>query len=100
VIAGVPLTEKLDELDRVHPVVVTEWGFSAGSKDRLRLGKTHDQFAREFMRDLLNQRRLSWTAWCWHPHASPMLLEKDWRTPTAYGRFVQGHLRYGDSFRA
>jgi hypothetical protein len=94
-----PLAEKLDELDREHPVVVTEWGFAAGSKDRLRLGKTHDQFAREFMRDFLNQRRLSWTAWCWHPHASPMLLEKDWRTPTAYGRFVQTHLRYEPSVR-
>jgi hypothetical protein len=31
-----PLAEKLDDLDREHPVVVTEWGFAAGSKNRHR----------------------------------------------------------------
>ena len=94
-----PLAEKLDNLDQVAPVVVTEWGFAAGSKDRLRLGKTHDQFAREFMRDFLNRRRLSWTAWCWNPYNSPNLLEKDAKTPNATGRFVQQHLRYEPSVR-
>jgi endoglucanase len=94
-----PLAVKLDELDRSYPVVVTEWGFCGTCTGPLRTGVTHQRFARQFMRDVLNARKLSWTAWCWHPSWSPTLLERDWSTPTAFGRFVKTHLSYGTQVR-
>jgi hypothetical protein len=94
-----PLAHKLDDLDLAHPVVATEWGFCGSCTDPLRSGKTQARFAQEFMRDFLNGRRLSWTAWCWHPVSGPPMLEKDWSTPTAFGRFAKAHLAYGWKMR-
>jgi hypothetical protein len=96
---AMPLAQKLDDLDRSHPVVVTEWGFCGTCTGMLRQGKTHLSFARDFMMEFLSSRRLSWTAWCWHPVWSPAMLEKDWRTPTAFGHFVKRHLAYGSPGR-
>lgn len=83
--------EKLDNLERDYPVLVTEWGFQRGSKAHY--GGSPDDFGNQFQRDFLNARQLHWTAWCWHPSWGPPMLERDWRTPNEFGRFVQEALR-------
>lgn len=88
----------LDGLDRVAPVVVTEWGFCPTCTGEHYQG-TVTGFARPFLRKMLNGRSLSWTAWVWHPTWRPAMLEPDWTTPTEFGRFVQASLAQGSQPR-
>ena len=81
----------LDDLDRVRPVLVTEWGFEPDSKQHW--GGTAEEFGTPFARAFLEKRTLSWTAWCWHPEWGPHMLEPDWKTPNAFGAFVLQHLK-------
>ncbi len=76
----------LDDLDRVRPVVVTEWGFDTNF-GALHYG-TADSFGRMFADQFLSGRSLGFTAWCWHADWTPALLQSDWTTPTPYGAFV------------
>jgi len=85
---------QLDDLDRDHPVLVSEWGFCRTCEGTHFQG-TPESFGRPFMRKFLNGRGMSWTAWVWHPIWGPPLLEADWRTPTEFGRFVMAHLAQG-----
>jgi hypothetical protein len=78
--------ELLDGLDQVRPVFVTEWGFS--ERPGLHSG-TAEGFGRSFAQGFLRDRRLHWTAWCWHPDWHPSLVARDWRTPTTFGRYVR-----------
>lgn len=70
-------------------VVVTEWGFSstAGS-----LFGTIDDFGKPFV-DFLDSNCMSWLAYGFSAVSQPALLEKDWKTLTVEGRFVQGRLK-------
>lgn len=79
----------LDGLDRVKPVVVTEWGFQEVTDEHFK--GTAETFGRPFL-DFIELRGMSWTAWCWHPTWTPNLLEDDWKTPTPYGAFVRAAL--------
>jgi len=82
--------EHLDGLQKVAPVMVTEWGFQEHTDEAFR--GTAKSFGRKFVRDFLEGRRLHSTAWCWHPDWTPVMLETDWKTPTAMGRFVMDYL--------
>ena len=88
--AGSDWAASLDGLAAVKPVVVTEWGFCENCGHDL--GGTAEDFGRPFARDVLDRLGLHSTAWCWSPGAAPAMLEADWRTPDAYGRFVQNYL--------
>jgi hypothetical protein len=82
----------LDGLDQVAPVVVTEWGFSPAAADpNKHYYGSADSFGRKFV-SFMNSRSLNHTAWCWHPEWGPAMLQQDWRTPTAFGRFVKNTL--------
>lgn len=81
--------EHLDGLDRVAPVLVTEWGFQRGVEAHFKGGP--DDFGRPFVR-FIDERDLGWTAWVWHPSWGPPMLEDDWRTPNEFGRFVRERL--------
>jgi hypothetical protein len=81
----------LDELQRVRPVLVTEWGFQRDTKEHFR--GTPETFANKFVRDFLDGRQLHSTAWCWHPEWTPNLLQRDWETPTEFGSFVLKYLK-------
>ena len=88
----------LGGLDAVKPVVVTEWGFcSPCSAD---LYGTVADFGAGFARDVLDRHGLHSTAWCWSPGAAPAMLEPDYRTPNAYGAFVEAYLARTDAARA
>ncbi len=89
---------RLDDLDRVHPVVVTEWGFSRTCGGASYRG-TPESFGRRFMREFLDGREMSWTGWVWHPEWGPAMLERDWSTPTEFGRFVRSCLAQGSQPR-
>jgi len=80
----------LDDLQTVAPVFVTEWGFQEHTSESFR--GTPKTFGTKFVRDFLEARHLHSTAWCWHPDWTPVMLEPDWKTPTAMGRFVMTYL--------
>jgi endoglucanase len=82
--------EHLDGLDQAAPVIVTEWGFQRGTDAHFK-GSPED-FGNAFVKDFLNGRELSWTAWVWHPTWGPPMLESDWRTPNEFGQFVKQQL--------
>lgn len=80
----------LDDLETVAPVLVTEWGFQAKTKEHFR--GTAKSFGEKFVRDFLEARHLHSVAWCWHPEWTPVMLKSDWKTPTEMGLFVQKYL--------
>jgi hypothetical protein len=81
----------LDDLQTVRPVIATEWGFQRDATAHFK--GTPEDFGEKFVRDFLDAKRLHSTAWCWHPDWTPNLLEKDWKTPTEFGRFVRKYLK-------
>jgi hypothetical protein len=87
-------TQKLDDLDRTHPVIVTEWGFCRSCVGAHYQG-TPEGYGRSFMTKFLNGREMSHTGWVWHPYWSPSMILADWRTATEFGRFVASHLAHG-----
>ena len=80
----------LDEVQKVAPVMVTEWGFQPNTTESFK--GTAKTFGTKFVRDFLEGRHLHSTAWCWHPDWTPVMLETDWKTPTPMGRFVMRYL--------
>ena len=76
----------LDGLQMVRPVMVTEWGFQEGVKDHFK-GDAND-FGKPFLK-FMDQNKLHWTAWCWHPTWGPTMLKDYWKTPTPFGAFVK-----------
>ena len=90
----------LGGLPALKPIVVTEWGFRPGSDDDLR--GTVEDFARPFVRDVLDAFVLSHTAWCYSTGAMPNLLADESGTPSPAGAFVRDVLRQAataDSWR-
>jgi len=84
--------EKLDGLDKVRPVMVTEWGFQRFTTEQYR--GTALTFGLKFVIGILMRHGLGSTAWCWNPFWGPALVRPDWATPTAYGAFVRFYLRH------
>jgi hypothetical protein len=82
--------DSLDGLNRVRPVVVTEWGFARQGPSYIR--GTPKDFGQPFARDILEGLGLHSTAWCWAAGAAPQMLEPDWVAATEYGRFVRSYL--------
>jgi endoglucanase len=80
----------LDDLQTIAPVMVTEWGFQEKTDEDFK--GSVKSFGAKFVRDFLEGRRLDSTAWCWHPDWTPVMLKKDWKTPTSMGRFVMSYL--------
>ena len=80
----------LDDLQTAAPVIVTEWGFQRRSHEHFR--GTPESFGNKFVRNFLDGKNLHSIAWCWHPEWTPVMLEKDWKTPTEMGRFVKDYL--------
>lgn len=81
----------LDDLHHDFPVIVTEWGFAEDGAPHFRGGVA--DFAGKFARNWLEGRSLHWVAWCWHPTVGPSLIERDWHTPTSFGRVTGSLLR-------
>jgi hypothetical protein len=80
----------LDNLQTIAPVFVTEWGFQEKTDEDFK--GSVKSFGAKFVRDFLEGRHLHSTAWCWHPDWTPVMLKKDWQTPTSMGRFVMSYL--------
>jgi hypothetical protein len=87
----------LDDLQKVRPVLVTEWGFERDAKAHFK--GTPESFGKKFVRDFLDAKNLHSVAWCWHADWGPPLLQKDWKTPTEFGAFVQKYLKSRDARR-
>lgn len=75
------------EVSKKYPVYVGEWGYGGHES----AGTNGVNYANSLM-DYIQQRGLSWTAWDFHPKASPILI-KDWTyEPTDFGQFVKDKL--------
>ena len=83
--------QKLDNLQTVAPVLVTEWGF--GRDPSAHYNGTAASFGNKFISDFLDARGLHHTAWCWHPGWGPPMLKSDWRQTTEMGTFVKNRLK-------
>jgi len=89
----------LDDLQTVAPVIVTEWGFQRKTTEHFR--GTPESFGNKFVRDFLEAKHLHSIAWCWHPEWTPVMLKKDWKTPTEMGAFVKDYLaRHAEDSRS
>ncbi len=84
------LAALLDDLDRVRPVVVTEWGCTTKTGH---LQGTSEGIGRLFADGFLAARGLHWTALRCAPMWDPPPVEADWTTPTASGALVVDLLR-------
>lgn len=80
----------LDGLDRVGPVIVTEWGFEPRSTEHHRADQR--EFGVPFRDQFLEGRSLSSTAWSAQPDYPPALVRSDWRTLTLWGKFAHDYL--------
>jgi len=85
----------LDSLNINHPIFITEWGFSTTANNTYHYS-TKENFPEEFSRYLLN-KKLHFTAWCWHNTWGPRMFEKNWQDTTEYGAFVKNLLNEIDS---
>jgi hypothetical protein len=83
-------SDSLDGLNRVRPVVVTEWGFERNGPSHIR--GTPEDFGMPFVRKMLEGLDLHSTAWCWSAGAAPAMLQPDWVAANEYGRFVRNYL--------
>lgn len=79
----------IDRLDTVRPLIVTEWGYQPGSSEHFR--GTTEGYGIPFLK-FMNDHHLQWTAWCWHPTWTPVMIKHDWSTPTVMGQFVKDAL--------
>lgn len=87
--------ESLDELQKVAPVVVCEWGFQRHTTEHFK--GTPETFGKKFVKNFLDGRGLHSIAWCWHPDWTPAMLKNDWKTPTEMGAFVKDYLSHHQS---
>ncbi|WP_336973159.1 glycoside hydrolase family 5 protein [Sphingobium aromaticiconvertens] len=80
---------RLDGVQRLFPVIVTEWGFADVGDPKFRA--TPQSFADPLMARL-DKDHMSWFAYSFSPRSQPCLVLKDWKTPTAFGRYVMNQL--------
>jgi hypothetical protein len=84
--------QALDGLHKQYPVFVTEWGFSTEtSGQHFSLTGTSNSYP-EKLKNYIIDNDLHSTAWVWSATSDPKMFTADWRTLTAYGRFVKAFL--------
>jgi cysteinyl-tRNA synthetase len=71
------------------PVIVTEWGFDLNG-DAVTRGNT-DAYALPFL-NALEDQRIHWTAWVWHPRWGPPMLDGWDGALTPFGRLARAWL--------
>ncbi|WFB34637.1 glycoside hydrolase family 5 protein [Kiritimatiellota bacterium B12222] len=78
-------TEKFLEVSKVHPILMGEVGADENKMSWMPEERQEDwQTWVPKMLQTIQENRLNWTAWCFHPKASPRLL-LDWQyTPTPF----------------
>jgi len=75
-------------LSYTHPVIVTEWGFSPTVSPAEHYYGTRENFGEPFLR-YMEDKNISWTAWCFHPTWQPNMIT-NWNFElTEEGRLVK-----------
>jgi len=75
-----------------HPVIVTEWGFSPTVDPAQHYYGTRENFGEPFLQ-YMEDKNLSWIAWCFHPIWQPNMIT-NWKFElTEEGRLVKQALR-------
>lgn len=78
-------------LKETYPVIVTEWGFSPTAEQKHYYG-TREEFGNPFL-SYMENKNMSWVAWCFHPTWGPKLV-KNWNyEPTEEGILVKQALK-------
>lgn len=81
-------------LGEENPLIVTEWGYSTTDREAHYYG-SREKFGKEFLMYMEN-RNISWVAWCFHPEYGPRMLE-DWDYElTDWGTFAKQALAEDD----
>lgn len=84
--------QALAGLPKRYPVFMTEWGFSMEAIDaHLSLNGVTNTYP-EKLKNYIIDNNLNSIAWAWHADWQPRMLNDDWQTLTAYGRFVKAFL--------
>lgn len=75
-----------------YPIFAGEWGFEPGNPEwDGGVNGTVENYGKP-LRDYLNSKGMSWTAWIWSASWGPAML-RDWQyQPTAFGQFVKNAL--------
>lgn len=76
-------------INEKYPVIVTEWGYT-DKKNNLYTSNNAEYV--EPFQSYMFQKKLGFTAWCWHPRWKPAMLEEDWRTPNTFGKAVKKYM--------
>jgi aryl-phospho-beta-D-glucosidase BglC (GH1 family) len=79
----------LANLNAIYPVVVTEWGYTDQVNNQY--STTQAEYI-EPLKRYMYDKKLGFTAWCWHPRWKPTMLNEDWRTPNAFGATVKNYM--------
>lgn len=87
------IQSKVGSVAQDHPVLLGELGHPGGTSYNGMTIEHHSTWVPKIM-DWVNSHNLHWTAWSFHPGASPCLISDFDFTPTAYwGGFALGHLQ-------
>lgn len=81
---------RFGELTKKYPVFVTEWGFEEGGTE----GGTASDYGTPFLK-WIEDRGLSWTAWCFDSVWGPRMFDSDWKLKKGnggMGEFVKNAL--------
>lgn len=90
----------LDGLDRLYPVMLTEWGgndekdFGYAAKSRL-----NDYNYLETVKNIIISKDLSYTAWSWHSLSKPNMFDENWAAPNSYGLLVKDFLDFPEKVK-
>ncbi len=79
----------IGEARRKFPIIATEWGYDLQG-DHVTLGNT-EGFGLPLLR-MMEESRLHWTAWVYHPQWGPPLLSNWSGALSPFGRLVRGWL--------
>jgi len=91
----------LADLDKSYPVVITEWG-SNDDEDfgySVISGLNYYNYL-EALKNLIVRRKLSYTAWCWHPTWLPNMFSDNWQVLSDYGLLVKDFLNFPEKVQA
>ena len=80
-------------LAKNHPIIATELGWVTADGPGAHIPVINDGSYGPMIIEYMDERNISWVAWCFDPHWSPTMI-KDWNfTPTQQGAFFKKVLR-------
>lgn len=83
----------LDGLDQKYLVMITEWGSGLESDIGYDKEKGEYKFLDQ-IKNIITEKKLSYTAWCWHGSWRPSMFKNKWTELTRFGLLVKDFILY------